>query len=180
MVKETPVKFPVGTRVEIGFGPALPCDLGCPLLGARRLPPVAHRVDLRGSVKSMVVDVPAFHELLDASGDLPVRELISNLDGCTGGKAGEIVATAGLNRACCSNITRAKAEKLLLAARENAKPVNPKRLGAVGPEMFSQHAYACARGMVQIGSAEPKGGNPLHRRSVGEGDTGQNGPARRA
>ena len=31
----------------------------------------------------------------------PVRELIAHLDGCTGGKAGEIVAAAGLGRAIC-------------------------------------------------------------------------------
>jgi hypothetical protein len=43
-----------------------------------------------------------FHELLDASGKLPVRELLTHLDGCTGAKAGEIVAEAGLNRMTAS------------------------------------------------------------------------------
>jgi len=36
-------------------------------------------------------DAAQFHELLYASGNRPVRDLIANLDGCTGGKAGEIV-----------------------------------------------------------------------------------------
>jgi hypothetical protein len=37
-------------------------------------------------------DVMQFHELLYASGARPERELIADLDGCTGAKAGEIVA----------------------------------------------------------------------------------------
>jgi hypothetical protein len=37
-------------------------------------------------------DGPQFHELLCASGDMPVRQLIATLDGCTGATAGEIVA----------------------------------------------------------------------------------------
>ena len=36
-------------------------------------------------------DLPHFRELLYASGNRPVRELIATLDGCSGGKAGEIV-----------------------------------------------------------------------------------------
>ena len=40
-----------------------------------------------------------FIELLYAGGDIPVRELVAQLDGCSGGKAGEIVAAAGLSRA---------------------------------------------------------------------------------
>ena len=46
-------------------------------------------------------DVPQFHELLSASGATPVRALIESLDGCAGGRAGEIVALAGLSRMAC-------------------------------------------------------------------------------
>ena len=42
--------------------------------------------------------LPQFHELLSASGATPVRALIASLDGCAGGRAGEIVAAAGLSR----------------------------------------------------------------------------------
>ena len=89
------VKFPVGTRVEISFGPAIPSGDGhachgriwpCRLAGNGRPTPAKSR-----RIGTMH---PQFHELLYASGNTPVRELIAELDGCTGGKAGEIVAAA--------------------------------------------------------------------------------------
>ena len=58
-------------------------------------------------------DAPQFHELLYASGTQPVRELIAHLDGCTGGKAGEIVAAADSVARICKDVTRQQAEKLL-------------------------------------------------------------------
>jgi hypothetical protein len=73
-----------------------------------------------------------------------VRDLIANLDGCSGGKAGEIVAAAGVDRMLCKDVTRRQAESLLQAARASARPVGTKRIGAVGPEAFFDHAYACA------------------------------------
>jgi hypothetical protein len=95
------VEFPVGTRIEVCFGPTLSCDeytlywarLACRLaqLGTQYL----------GKSSPWWYDAAQFHELLFASGDMPVRELIANLDGCSGGKAGEIVARANLERAVC-------------------------------------------------------------------------------
>ena len=43
-------------------------------------------------------DAPQFHELLSASVGDSVRALVAELDGCAGGRAGEIVAAAGLGR----------------------------------------------------------------------------------
>ena len=63
----------------------------------------------------------SFTSCCDASGDRPVRELVAELDGCSGAKAGEIVAAAGLLRAMCRDLTQPQAEKLLLAARANAQ-----------------------------------------------------------
>ena len=92
---------------------------------------------IRGKTSPWWYDAPQFHELLDASGDRPVRDLVAQLDGCTGAKAGEIVAAAGLNRAICKDVTRPQAERLLRAARASMpSQVNPKRLGAVGPDAF--------------------------------------------
>jgi hypothetical protein len=130
------VEHPLGIRVEIGFG-TLPCD-GNVLHWAT----VARHLDAFGSSYSGKssphwYDAAQFHELLYASGKTPVRELIAQLDGCTGGKAGEIVAQAKLERMLCNAVTRKQAENLLEAACENAKPVTPERLGAVGPEAFS-------------------------------------------
>jgi hypothetical protein len=129
------VKFPVGTRVEISFGPAIPSDEGTLSLANFALRLAGNNgKTYTGKSSPHWYDAPQFHELLDASGNTPVRELIVELDGCSGGKAGEIVAAAGLARALCSSVTRPQAEKLLAVARANSKPMTPRRLGAVGPE----------------------------------------------
>lgn len=100
-------------------------------------------------------DVAQFHELLYARGDTPVRELIAALDGYSGAKAGEIIAEAQLGRALCKDITRPQAAKLLAAAQDNARPVKPQRLGAVGQEAFPSLAYTVAYGSSKFGAAEP-------------------------
>ena len=96
--------------------------------------------------------MPQFHELLSASGTAPVRELVANLDGCTGGRAGEITAEARLGRVACGNVSRKQAEHLLAVARSNAKQVTPKRLGAIGPELFPHYAYAMSSGEASFGT----------------------------
>ena len=111
---------------------------------------------MRARLRRGGTDAPQFLELLYAGGDTPLRELVARLDGCSGAKAGEIVATAGLIRATCREVTRAQAERLLLAARANAKRVTAKRLGAVGPDgVWSDAAYAINYGVAEFGSAEP-------------------------
>ena len=154
VVSVKPIPLPRGTSVEIRFGPALPCDqrtlawanTACALAGRGQ--------SYLGKSSPYWYDASQFHEVLDAFGARPVRELIAQLDGCSHSKAGEIVAEAGLERAICENLTRAQAETLLLAARNNARPVDPKRLGIVGP-MGSNLTYACSRGVARFGSVEP-------------------------
>jgi hypothetical protein len=111
-VSVKPVRHPVGTKIEISFGPALPTDEralswtqeACRLARARG-------ETYLGKSSPWWYDAAQFHELLYASGDRPVRELISQLDGCTGGRAGEIVAEAGLGRARCNDVTREQAAR---------------------------------------------------------------------
>ena len=141
----------VGTRVEIGFGPDLPAD-GDALRLARIAIHLARGGAYAGQSSPWWYDVPQFHELLSASGAAPVRALIASLDGCAGGRAGEIVALAGLSRMTCGEIDQALAVRLLDAARSAAKPVSPKRLGAVGPDAFPNRAYAIAHGSGPFGS----------------------------
>jgi hypothetical protein len=149
------VKHPVGTRVEISFGPTLPCDANT-LYWAKSACVLAEAgKSYAGKSSPHWYDAAQFQELLYATGKTPVRELIAQLDGCTGGKAGEIVAQARLGRALCKDVTRRQAARLLEAARENAKPVTPERLGALGPEALYGYSYACSRGHVCFGSAEP-------------------------
>ena len=151
------VKCPVGTRVEISFGPAIPSDEGTLSWANFALRLAGNGKPYTGKSSPHWYDAPQFHELLYASGNTPVRELIAELDGCSGGKAGEIVAAAGLARALCSSVTRPQAEKLLAVARANSKPVTPRRLGAVGPDPLCHCAYACSHGVARFGSAEPRG-----------------------
>jgi hypothetical protein len=153
IVSTKAVERPAGTRIEISFGPALPC-------GRHTLSWAIDAIRLagrsyHGNTSPWWYDAPQFHELLYASGDRPVRELISRLDGCAGAKAGEIVLAAGLSRALCKDITQEEAKRLLLAARENARQVNPKRLAAVGPDALPDWAYACTYGVAHLGSSMP-------------------------
>jgi Topoisomerase 6 subunit A/Spo11, Toprim domain len=151
VVSVKPVKRPVGTRIEITFGPDLPCDNDT-LDWAHKARKLAQTGSTyAGKSSPHWYDEVQFHELLDAAGNRPVRDLVSRLDGCTGGKAGEIVDAAGLGRAICKDVTRQQATKLLKVAQQYAKPVNPKRLGAIGPNAFHYHtAYHCEYGIGDV------------------------------
>ena len=148
VVSAKPAKRPIGTRVEISFGPALPCDARTLIWAQWAIRLARAGQSYTGKSSPHWYDAAQFHELLYASGARPVRDLVANLDGCTGGKAGEIVASAGLDRVLCRDVTRKQAEKLLRRRPGAARPVAPQRLGAVGPATFFDHAYACASGVA--------------------------------
>jgi hypothetical protein len=145
--KRSASKLKIGTRIEITFGPSLPPDANA-LLWAEQA--VAMAVlggpSYNGASSPYWYDAPNFRALLSAAGDTPVRQLVASLDGCAGGRAGEIVAAAGLNRKACRQIDAAGAARLLREARAIAKPVTPKRLGAVGADCFPGAAYAIIHG----------------------------------
>src|SRR6516225_1089605 len=161
VVKVTAAKLPHGTRIEIGFGPALPCDPN-PFEWAQAAAAAAHDGAVyEGRSSPFWYDAPQFHELILAYGSQPLRSLIAQLDGCSGGKAGGIVAAAGLDRMACERVTRKQAKTLLIIAREHARPVNPERLGAVGRGAFDQCWYAIERSTANLGSTEPKAEVPF-------------------
>jgi hypothetical protein len=160
VVTVTSVDFPVGTRVEIGFGPAIPKDADA-LRWAVVARDLAGGQCYQGKSSPWWYDAPQFHELLSASGAAPVRELVACLDGCTGGRAGEIVAEAGLGRMVCNALSRKQADRLLEVARNNARQVKPGRLGAVGPELFPDRAYGMSSGVAQFGVARPQAEIPF-------------------
>jgi hypothetical protein len=156
VVKIETVRFPVGTRVEIGFGSAVPKDQH-DLSWARAACHMAAAGDAKfysGASSPWWYDVVQFHELLTACGATPVRELISRLDGCKGARAGTIVREAGLDRMLCRDIGADQARTLLSIARASTKPVRPERLGFIGPlPDFTADARVC--GMAQFGSRLP-------------------------
>ena len=162
VINVTETDFPTGTMVATSFGSALLCD-DDPLSWARSACNMAEGTIYSGKTSPHWYDVPQFLELLSASGDVPVRQLIAELDGCTGSKAGEIVAEAGLIRATCRDITQpSQAKRLLEAARANSKQVNPARLGAIGPDgVAGETAYAVTYGVAKFGADEPQAEIPF-------------------
>lgn len=147
VLKTERVKFSTGTQIMIGFGPALPGSDDDALVMAESAIAMAQGGSVyKGRSSPHWYDASQFHELLSAARERPVREVIASLDGCTGAKAGEIIAAAGLGRALCLEVTATQAAKLLTIAKRHSEPVNPKRLGRVGPELFSYGSYAVAYG----------------------------------
>ena len=49
------------------------------------------------------------------------------------------------------SLSRAQSDTLLKVARKYAREVTPKRLGAVGPDLFPDRAYAASSGEVSFG-----------------------------
>ena len=118
-----------GTRIEIHLGEGLSGSDA--LAWARSAAELAGRGEVyRGRSSPHWYDGEAFFDLLQAAGSRSVRELVAELDGCTGAKAGRIT-TAFKGRAC-SSLSRAEAIALLEAAQQQARPVSPSRLGHVG------------------------------------------------
>jgi hypothetical protein len=80
IISQTRCAHPVGTRIEIGFGPDLPEDKDKDALkwaqGARRM---AQGTNYEGHSSPWWYDVPHFHELLSACGSTPVRTLVASL-----------------------------------------------------------------------------------------------------
>jgi hypothetical protein len=160
VVAVTPVDFPVGTRVEIGLGSAIPDDADA-LRWAVVATEMAEGQSYQGKSSPWWYDAAQFHELLSASGAAPVRDLVARLDGCTGGRAGEIVAEAGLVRMVCSALSREQAARLLEVARNNARQVKPGRLGPLGPALFPDQAYGMSSGVAPFGAARPQAEIPF-------------------
>ena len=122
---------------------------------------MAHGRSYAGKSSPWWYDAAQFHELLSASGKVPVRDLITNLDGCTGARAGEIVTEAGLSRMVCKDVSRAQSDRLLTVARDKARAVKPNRLGAVGADLFASGAYAMSSGEVPFGTGPLRAAIPF-------------------
>jgi hypothetical protein len=161
VVESAPVDHLIGTRVEIGFGPALPSDHD-PLVWVRIAAGIAHQgKNYEGKSSPYWYDPIQFHELLLAHDSQPLRALLAQLDGCSGGKAGEIVTAAGLDRMTCGSVTRDQTAALLEIVRKNARPVSPERLGVIGRDAYPEYQYACERGHTLLGSAKPQADIPF-------------------
>jgi hypothetical protein len=142
-----------GTRIEISFGKEIPDDEHALFWANAAIRLAAGGQGYAGRSSPHWYDAAQFHELLEACGNRPVRDLIANLDGCTGARAGEIVAEARLGRKLCADINREQAAKLLEIAKGYAGEVNPERLGALGAAAFFGASYGCFRGTADSSGA---------------------------
>ena len=152
VIKAVEAAQPIGTRVEISFGRALPDDDGpfAWLQSARAMAGSGQFYE--GKSSPFWYDGAQFHELLLACRAQPVRALIAELEGCTGSKAGEIVGAAKLDRLRCQDVDREQAIRLLKVTRANARPVGVDRLGYVGRDAFPDHSYAKESGIAELGT----------------------------
>lgn len=118
-----------GTRVEVALGTSLPVDES-DLAWAEIANFLSEAGTLfRGASNPHWYDSDAFFELCAAAAGMPVRELVSRLDGCSGKASAIVGRLLGRN---ADSLTRSESENLLAAAQRVAKPVRWKRLGKVG------------------------------------------------
>jgi hypothetical protein len=141
-----------GTRIEVTLGSTLPVDEDALAWAEQAILLARPGTQYGGKSSPFWYDPDAFFELLHAAGERTVVEVVAELDGCAQPKAGKIAAEFRGRRA--KDVTRDEAERLLLRARERAKPVRPDRLGALGPHVpgLPRH-YAKAAGTVTLTAA---------------------------
>lgn len=154
-----PIENSSGTRIEITLGPAIPADKDAPQWAKAAIIMAPHGESYAGRPSPWWYDADAFFELLRSAGRRPVREVIEQLDGCAGAKAGSI--TRDVRGVYCDYVTREQAVALLAVARHEARPVRPKRLGSVGRGALSFDSYACRSNTALIGGREPKAETPF-------------------
>lgn len=139
--------FPTGTRVEIRFGGALDEDDDDALAWARMAVELGSDNAYRGKPSGWWYDSESFHELCLSAGEMTVRELVAEIDGCAGAKAGELAGDFKGRRA--NELSRDESTALLRAIRAASKPVDLKRLGSLG-KSATEGAYACERGTFRL------------------------------
>ena len=153
IVRSEPIDRARGTRVEIEFGAALPRDPDALDWAEAAIKLAPHGEQYRGRPSPHWYDADQFYELLQSAEDRPIRELIAQLDRCSGGKAGRIVDQ--FKGATCSSLSREQAKQVLVAARALAKIVRPERLGTVGREAFLMAGYSRMLGDFATGARKP-------------------------
>jgi hypothetical protein len=141
-----------GTRIEIEFGPSLPADADA-MAWAKLAITGATGKAYKGAPSPFWYSADHFYEMLQAAGGRPVRSIIETLDGCAGGRAGNICSP--YKATPCAALDRGQATALLGAARAHAKQVSAARLGAIGPDAFGDN-YACETGLAHLGTSNPR------------------------
>jgi hypothetical protein len=145
---------PVGTKIEIEFGPLLREDVAAMSWASLAIAMAQGGKEYAGKPSVWHHDADSFHTLAVGAGSRLVRDFISAFDGCSGAKAGEI-ASRYLGRAC-ESLSRGESADLLVSAREKTDPISHRRLGAIGLIDRLPNCYAKVEGEAEIGTRLPK------------------------
>lgn len=91
-----------------------------------------------------------------------VRQLIEQLDGCTGATAGKLAVPFGKGRTGRS-MKEADAANLLAAMQATAREVKPRALGAIGANAFGDtyDGYIVTECTLEVGGREPRASIPV-------------------
>lgn len=139
-----------GTVVEIYLGRSIPLDQ--PFRWAHQAIGMADGgPQYSGKTSPHWYDPDSFYELLQASGVRTVRELVAEFDGCTGAKAGKIAVDHKGRLA--RDLDRAETQRLHAILKASTGPVNPGRLGYVGPMESMPSGYYRSKASLPIKSS---------------------------
>jgi hypothetical protein len=140
-----------GTKVEVHLGPRLVVDHRA-MEWARGASLLARGVgSYSGKTSPHWYDSDSFYELMKAAVGQSVADVVGLFDGCAHPKAGKIAREFAGRKA--TDLDRAETDRLLDRARQVARPVNPPRLGCVGPDVDKlPTAYAKEIGQFHSGT----------------------------
>jgi hypothetical protein len=155
----------VGTLVRYRLGEIIPRD-------------VADLADARAAIVLAKAAGPAYDRRpnprwLDADhlfetfatiepADATVREVIAQLDGCSGAVAGKLAAPFGRGRTC-RDMREAEVARLLATMQSAARTVKPRTLGLIGGDAFGERydAHIVSEAELLVGGHEPQGRIPV-------------------
>jgi hypothetical protein len=141
-----------GARIEIRLGAPAVVDSTSLFWGRQAKWAVTDGPKYQGKTSPHWYDPDAFFELCQAAGTMTARELIAQLDGCTEPKAGKI--TGAFRGVLARDLSRDDAATLLQVAKDNARMVNPARLGYVGRTEMMPSGYSKIVGNATLTSGQ--------------------------
>src|SRR5512135_720720 len=120
-----------GTRVQVRFGPTLAVDEETLTWAEEAIRLAGMGTQYEGKPSPHWFDSDSFFRLVQDAGDVTVRQVIAEFEGCSEPKAGKIASPFGKGR-LARELKREEAERLLKSARVHSRPVKPERLGCIG------------------------------------------------
>jgi hypothetical protein len=127
-----------GTRVEVWLGKVLAVDDGDLFWARQAIDAAGDGPIYCGKTSAWYYDSDAFHELLQAAGSRPVRDVLGQDFDCPAAFARRAAEQFGSRSA--ESLTFGEAEKLLKAARTASPLIGPDQLSLVGKHLPGTYA----------------------------------------